>query len=160
MAKRMMRRRDREIESQEEFLHVLDTCESMCVGMHDGDGIYLIPMNYGYTWEEEELIFYLHAALEGKKLELIAGNPDVAFELNCDNEMVEGEVACQYGYRYSCITGRGTAEIVEDPQEKIKAMTVLMKCLTGKNFEFNERLVSIVSVIRIRATEFSGKRRE
>ena len=38
---------------------------------------------------------------------------------------------------------------MEAPQEKIKAMSALMKIQTGKDFEFNERLVSIVSVIRI-----------
>ncbi|MCI8292490.1 MAG: pyridoxamine 5'-phosphate oxidase family protein [Hespellia sp.] len=155
-----MRRRDREIESREEFLHVLDTCESMCVGMHDGDGIYMIPMNYGYTWEEDQLVFYIHGAVEGKKLDLIRENADVAFELNCDNELIEGRLPCQYGYRYSCITGKGRAEVVQDPQEKMKGLTVLMKCLTGKEFEFNERLVSIVEVIKITAEEFSGKRRE
>lgn len=155
-----MRRRDREIETKEEMLYVLDTCKVLHAAMHDEDGIYILPMNFGYTYEGEELVFYLHAALEGKKLDLLKKNPEVGFELDCDHELIEGKVACQYGYRYASIVGKGKAQIVEDPQEKIKAMEVLMKCQTGKDFAFNERLVTIVSVIKITASEFSGKRRE
>ncbi len=155
-----MRRRDREIETREEMLHVLDTCKVLHVAMQDEDGIYILPMNFGYIYEGEELVFYLHAALEGKKLDLLKVNPKVGFELDCDHELIEGRVACQYGYRYASIVGKGEAQIVDDPQEKIQAMSVLMKCQTGKDFEFNERLVSIVSVIKITAVEFSGKRRE
>lgn len=155
-----MRRRDREIETREEMIYVLDTCKVMRIAMHDEDGIYILPMNYGYTYEGDELILYLHAALEGKKLDLLRENPKVGFELDCDHELIEGRVACQYGYRYASIVGQGKAEIVEEPGEKMKALSVLMKCQTGKDFEFNERLVSIVSVIKITADEFSGKRRE
>ena len=62
---------------------------------------------------------------------------------------ISGKVACQYGCSYYSFDGFGTAKIVEVPQEKIKALSVLMKTQTGKDFEFNEKLVSIVSVIRI-----------
>lgn len=154
-----MKRRDREIESREEILYVLDTCKVVHIAMHDGEGIYILPMNFGYTYEEDELILYIHAALEGKKLDLIRENPKVGFEMDCDHELIEGRVPCQYGYRYASIVGQGDAEIVEEAKEKIKALTVLMKCQTGKDFEFNEKLVSIVSVMKITVAEFSGKRR-
>ena len=49
--------------------------------------------------------------------------------------------------------------IVEDVQEKMEAMSILMKTQTGRDFQFNERLVSIVSVIRLDVTEFSAKHR-
>ena len=52
------------------------------------------------------------------------------------------------------------AEFVEAPQEKMEALSILMKCQTGKDFEFTERLVTIVSVIKITAKELTGKRRE
>lgn len=155
-----MRRRDREIETREEMQHVLDTCKVVHIGMHDEDDIYILPMNFGYTYEEGKLVMYVHAALEGKKLELISNNPKVGFEMDCDHELVEGRIACQYGFRYASLVGKGIAEIIEDPQEKIKALTVLMKCQTGKEFQFNERLVSIVSVVKITVESVSGKRRE
>ena len=43
--------------------------------------------------------------------------------------------------------------------EKMEAMSILMKTLTGKDFEFSERLVSIVSVIRIDVSDYTAKHR-
>ena len=42
----------------------------------------------------------------------------------------------------------------------MEAMSILMKSQTGKDFTFNERLVSIVTVIRIDVEEFTAKKRE
>ena len=55
--------------------------------------------------------------------------------------------------------GRGTARIVEDVEEKKKAMSVLMKTQTGKDFSFEDRLVSMVAVIRIDVEEYTAKHR-
>ena len=41
----------------------------------------------------------------------------------------------------------------------MQALTYLMKTQTGKDFEFNEKLVSVVAVIRIDVTEFTAKHR-
>ena len=120
---------------------------------------YIYPMNYGYTLENGELKFYLHSAVKGNKLELLGKNPGVCFELDCDNVPFEGKVACQYGLSYSSVSGRAKAVFVEDVQEKMEAMSVLMKTQTGRDFEFNERLVSIVAVIRLDVTEFTAKHR-
>lgn len=156
-----MLRRDREITDMNEMLEVLDSCEVIRIGMHEKDGgIYVLPMNFGYTYEDDVLTFYLHAALDGKKIDLLRSCGRVGFELDCNHRLVEGKLPCQYGYRYASIIGQGEAQIVEDPEEKTEAMTILMKCLTGKDFEFNERLVSIVSVIKITAESFCGKKRE
>ena len=38
-------------------------------------------------------------------------------------------------------------------------MSILMKTQTGGDFEFNERLVSIVTVIRIDVSEYTAKHR-
>ena len=70
-----------------------------------------------------------------------------------------GKVACQYGCSYYSFDGFGTAKIVETPKEKIRALRALMKTQTGKDFEFNEKLVSIVNVIRIDCDYYTAKHR-
>ena len=90
---------------------------------------------------------------------MIQANPKVFFEMECDTAPFEGRVACQYGYVYSSVMGRGTARIIEDVEEKKKAMSILMKTQTGKDFSFEDRLVSIVSVIRIDVAEYTAKHR-
>ena len=109
--------------------------------------------------EQGKLTLYLHSAVRGKKLDMIRENPNVFFEMNCDLIPFEGPVPCRYGLSYSSVMARGTARIVEDVEEKMEAMTVLMKTQTGKDFSFDEKLVSIVAVIRIDVTEYTAKHR-
>jgi len=109
--------------------------------------------------KDGKMVIYLHGAKKGYKYDLIEKNPKVCFEMECDVVPFEGKVACQYGNSYSCVMGKGKAVIVEDVNEKMQALSILMKCQTGGDFTFNEELVSIVNVIRIDVSEFSAKRR-
>lgn len=154
-----MTRREREVTDINKIIEILDKAKVVHLGLVDGDEAYVVPMNYGYTYENDKLTLYLHGARRGRKLDLIRQNSKVFFEMDCDIVPFEGDVACKYGITYSSIMGRGIAEIVEDPEEKMKALSVLMKTQTGKDFEFNEKLVSVVAVIRIDVKEFTAKHR-
>ena len=154
-----MTKRERQVTDEKQIMRILDTAKVLHLGMAVNNEPYVVPMNYGYTMEDGKLVLYLHSALRGKKLDMIRTNPKVFFEMDCDRMPFEGEKPCQYGLVYSSIMGCGTAQIVEDVQEKMKAMSVLMKTQTGKDFEFNDRLVSIVAVIRIDAEEYTAKMR-
>ena len=90
---------------------------------------------------------------------MLRANSRVFFELDCDWMPFEGEKPCQYGLAYAAVMGCGRAQIVEDVEEKIKAMSALMKTQTQKDFEFNEKLVSIVAVIRIDVEDYTAKHR-
>ena len=105
------------------------------------------------------LVLYLHCATQGKKLDMIRANPRVFFELDCDRMPFEGDKPCQYGLVYSSVMGRGTARIIEDVEEKKQAMSLLMKTQTGRDFTFEDRLVSIVAVVRIDVEEYTAKHR-
>ena len=152
-------KREREVTDPAQIRYILDTAKVLHLGMVDGDEPYVIPMNYGYTMEDGNLTIYLHAATKGRKLDVLRVNPKVFFSLECDIVPFEGERPCQYGTTYSSVMGRGVAEIVEDVEEKCQAMTVLMRTQTGKEFTFTDKLVSIVSVIRIRVSSFTAKQR-
>ena len=154
--KRGMTRREREVTDRNEILNILDTCKIVHVGLVDEDEPYIVPMNYGYTMEDG-LTIYLHSATKGYKLDLIRKNPKVFIEMDCDIVPIEGNMPCQYGTTYKSLMGRGLAEIVENVEEKIEAMKILMKTQTGKEFEFNEKLVSVVSVIKISISEYTAK---
>ena len=143
----------------EQIRHILDSGKVLHLGLSVNDEPYVVPMNYGYTMEDGKLVIYLHSAVKGKKLEMVRTNPRVCFNIDCDRMPFEGRVPCQYGMVYSSILGRGTAALVEDPEDKMEAMSILMKTQTGKDFTFNERLVSIVTVIRIDAQEYTAKHR-
>ena len=155
-----MSRQDRLVTDQEELIEIIRRCQVIHIGMHDGEDIYVIPMNYGYTWENNKLTFYLHGALEGKKIDLLKKNGRIGFEVDCDHELVEGKVPCQFAFKFASVAGTGTARILEESQEKIQAMEYLMKKYSDREFEFTERLVSIVSLIRVEVDTFTGRVRK
>ena len=157
--KRGITRREREVTDPQAIQAILDKGQIVHIAMIDGDEPYLVPMNYGYVMEEGKLTLYVHGATEGRKLDVLRVNPKVFIEIDCDITPIEGKVACQYGTSYSSIMGTGKAVIVDDVEEKMNALSILMKTQTGKDFEFNEKLVSIVSVIRIEVAEYTAKAR-
>ena len=154
-----MTKRERQVTDEEQSTAILDAGKVLHLGLSVNDEPYVVPMNYGYVREGEKLVVYLHSAVRGKKLDMIQANSKVFFEIDCDRMPFEGRVPCQYGMVYSSIMGRGTATLVEDPEAKMQAMSILMKTQTGKDFTFNERLVSIVTVIRIDVLEYTAKHR-
>ena len=154
-----MTKREFQITDEAKIREILDTAKVLHLGLAVDNEPYVVPMNYGYCLEEGRLTLYLHSAVRGKKLDMVQANPRVFFELDCDRMPFEGKVPCQYGLVYSSVMGRGTACIVEDVEEKKRAMSLLMKTQTGKDFSFEDRLVSIVSVIRIDVTEYTAKHR-
>jgi nitroimidazol reductase NimA-like FMN-containing flavoprotein (pyridoxamine 5'-phosphate oxidase superfamily) len=86
-------------------------------------------------------------------------NPKVFFSIESDIVAFSGSVACQYGTSYSSIMGKGVAKILETPEEKMTGLSIFMKSQTGLDFEFNERMVSAVAVIRIDVSSYTAKHR-
>lgn len=155
-----MTRRELEITEITEILKIMDEAKVLHLGLADEGWPYVVPMNYGYEYTDGHMVLYLHGATKGYKFDVIAKNPQVSFALETDTQPFEGRVACQYGMAYKSVMGRGIATLVEDTKEKEKAMSVLMKHQTGKDFSFDEKLVSIVNVIRIDVREFTAKERK
>lgn len=154
-----MTRREREITDPNKILDILNESKIIHLGLVDEGMPYIVPMNYGYTMEDGKLALYLHCAVKGYKLDVIQKSPVCCFEMECGVRMFEGKVPCQYGTVYSSLMGRGTVSVIEDSEEKIKAMQIFMKTQTGKDFEFTEKLLSIVTLLKIDVSEYTAKAR-
>ena len=152
-----MRRKDREIKDINELLHIIDQCKVCRIAMQDEAGLYIVPMNFGYSYENKQLTLYFHSAKEGRKIEALKANSDICFEMDCGHKLITGDMACNYSYSYKSIIGYGKVSFVDDLEEKKHALTVLMKHQTGQDFEFNEKMTSKVCVFKITVTEFTGK---
>ena len=157
--KRGITKREREVTDPNEILAILDKGMVVHIAMVDGDEPYMVPMNYGYTMENGELTLYVHGAVKGRKTDVLQVNPKVFFSIECDIQAFDGPVACRYGTTYASVMGSGKAEILEDVEEKKQGLSILMKTQTGKDFVFDDRMVSIVNVIRIKADYLTAKRR-
>lgn len=152
-------RREKLITDTETVSEILNKSKILHLGMVDGDEPYVVPMNYGHTFEDGKLTIWLHGGKTGRKYDVIRKNPKVFFEMECDITPFEGEVACKYGISYSSLMGRGIATIVEDVEEKKSALSMLMKTQTEKDFEFNDKLAAVVGIIRIDVSDYTAKHR-
>ncbi len=155
-----MRRTDREVKKTEEIKKILDGCRVCRLGLSDGGRPYIVPMNMAYDFDGEKLVIYFHCAKEGKKLELLRKNAQAGFEMDREISLIEGNTPCQYSYQYESIIGSGHAELVEDEQEKSKALAKIMRHQTGKefdDFEKNPKLLRAVAIIELTAEEYSCK---
>lgn len=154
-----MTRRERQVTDINEIIKILDNSKVLHLGLVDGDEPYVVPMNYGYTYENEKLTIWLHCARQGRKLDIMKVNPKVFFEMEYGITPFEGEVACKYGITYSSLMGKGVATIIEDVETKKIALSSLMKTQTGKDFEFDDRMAEVVGVVKIDVLEFTAKHR-
>ena len=154
-----MRRKDREVTEIDKILAIIDRCKVCRLGLCDNGRAYVIPLNFGYTFIEENLTLYFHSAPEGKKIDLIRKNNSACFELDCDHKLLEGDKAGSYSYAYSSVIGFGCIEFIENNTDKIFALNALMKHQTGndKQHNFNDNDLDSVAVYKLTVDEFTGK---
>ena len=85
-------------------------------------------------------------------------------EINEIRRHLTGERCC-IGKIYGCFVNQ-QKEIISrkigkkgNVEEKKAGLSILMKTQTGKDFTFDDRMVSIVSVIKIDVAEYTAKER-
>lgn len=153
-----MRRKDREIQEFEEIIAVIKKCDVCRIAMNDGDVPYIVPMNFGVEVEGEQVFFFFHCAMEGKKLDLLRKDSRVAFEMDCGHNFIlyEERMSCTMGYE--SVMGHGVMEIVPE-EEKFRALKILMRQHHAEDFRFNTDMMKVTTVLRMRVTDMTGKRR-
>lgn len=60
-----MRRKDREITDIGEILQIVDRAKILHLGLFDGEYPYIVPLHFGYAYENEMLTFFMHGARKG-----------------------------------------------------------------------------------------------
>ncbi|MGI6089780.1 MAG: pyridoxamine 5'-phosphate oxidase family protein [Saccharofermentanales bacterium] len=155
-----MRRQDREVTEISDILSIVDRAKILHLGLFAEEYPYIVPLHYGYELVDGTLVFFMHSAEDGHKLDLIRNNSNVCVELECDIELISGgDDPCQYGSAFASVIGRGSAEIVSDEEEKIKGLRLLMKNQTGRDFEIDSSMASSVAVIKVVVPKFTAKSR-
>jgi len=155
-----MRRKDREVTGESELREILEECKVCRVAMQDRDGLYVVPLNFGYFYQDGKLTLYFHCASQGRKLDAIRENDSVCIEMDCDHRLQSGAAACNYTFGFKSIIGSGAAHPVEDPAEKMEGLRCIMRHMTGKEFnpdDFKTEMVQAVTVVRIDVMNFTGK---
>jgi len=125
------------------------------LGMADGLQPYVVPLSFGYDGQH----IYLHCAPRGKKVEILEKNPCVCLEFEQDIELSKKGGPCSWGYRYRTVVAFGKAEPVEAPEEKAKALNLIIEhcdaTRAGRSFT-GEELAS-VRVYKVALEEATAK---
>ena len=117
---------------------------------------YLVTLSHAF--DAEHKCFYFHCAPSGRKLDLIRANPQVYGQVLEDCGYVPTE--CEHKYR--TVQFEGKAELVADPDEKLRALQLLIGRLEPEPEPVKVRLLrperlTGVAVIRVTVTGWSGK---
>ena len=154
-----MRRKDRQIKEFDDIIHVIDKCDVIRIGFNDKDYPYIVPMNFGYEVEGQNIIFYLHSAMSGRKIELIKKDNRVCFEMDCGHKLMLLENERECSMAFESVMGTGTIEFVKD-EDKLSALKCLMEHYRHKDFDFDKRAMPVTAVLKLTVNNMEGKRRK
>ena len=156
-----MRRKDREIVDIDEIKDIVDRCDICRIALNNDGYPYILPLNFGVDVENESLTLYFHSALEGYKLELFKKDNRASFEMDCNHKLEYFEERGYCTYSYESVIGRGHIVIIEDEQEKFKALEILMDHYhPGKKAWFNPAAIPRTAVYKLVVEALSAKRKE
>ena len=153
-----MRRADREVTDVDGMIDIIDHCKVCHIAMTDGKWPYIVAMNFAYSYENGQLVIYLHSAKEGKKLDLLKKDNRVTFEMDCGHNFIlyEERMSCTMGYE--SVIGHGTVEFLPE-EEKLDGLKILMRHYHAEDFKFNTKPVKVTTVMRMTILDMTGKRR-
>jgi nitroimidazol reductase NimA-like FMN-containing flavoprotein (pyridoxamine 5'-phosphate oxidase superfamily) len=154
----MMRRKDRRINDISELHEIIKKAGVCRLGLAVNNTPYVVPVNFGYDAEENCL--YFHCAKEGRKLDMIKQNNTVCFEMDVDMRISDaGNTACNWSASYRSVIGYGEAFILENSDEKKKALDVIMRHYSSAaSFEYSPTSVERVGIVKIAVTGMTGKK--
>jgi nitroimidazol reductase NimA-like FMN-containing flavoprotein (pyridoxamine 5'-phosphate oxidase superfamily) len=150
-----MLKKDREITDSSEMESILKRGEIVTVAMCHGDQPYLLPFNYGFL----NGLIYIHSARKGFKLEVLAKNPKVSFNVVTGIQLLPAEQPKDCSVAYKSVVGFGQARIVNDPGEKLAALEAIMTQYYPKNdsWQYPEKVVKACTVWCIGIEHMTGK---
>ncbi len=153
-----MRRKDREVTDFNTIVSIIDECNVLRIGLADDDYPYIVPLNFGYRVEGEQIYFYIHGAMAGRKYELMnklkkcSCEMDVPLKIECMPERKSVTM------KYKSVMGKANIKFLYG-EERVLAMDkyIMGRYENTKNFEYNKNMLNITCVAELRVTEFTGK---
>jgi len=154
-----MRKKEREITNRAEIDAILAETKVIRVAFAVDGEPYIVPLSHGYDADAGAL--YFHTAVEGRKIDCIAVNPRVCFEVEGDARVKEGdERACSWGALFESVIGHGTIREVDDAAERERALLRIMRQQSGReaDWTFAGKVLQLTRVWAIGIESVAGKR--
>lgn len=160
-----MRKSEFKITNNEIIEEILDSSEYATLALSCDNKPYSIPVNFVY----DNNVVYFHGAKKGKKKEFIQSNSYAAFSVALPYSLIQSyfssndEMACPATQFFRSVCASGQVFIVENYDEKVKALSLLMKKLQpeGKykslNQEVYTKMINATEVFRFDIEDMTGK---
>ena len=148
-----MRRKEKEITEKSEIEAIIHKSTVCRLALSDDNIPYIVPLCFGY----QDNTIYVHGSLEGRKMNILQKNQNVCFEFDINTEVVEGEDACKWGMKYQSVIGFGSAFFLEDPEDKQKALNIIMNQYSSGPWHFPEQAIKATAVIKVEIKSMTGK---
>jgi uncharacterized protein len=128
-----MKRAEREITDRSQIDAILNKAAICRLALAVADEPYLVPVSYGY----DGVAIYFHTAKAGRKLEMIARNPRVCFEVEGDTGLVcPSSEPCRWTYAYESVIGFGTvSEVIDTKEKRSKLDLIVAHYTTGASYQ-------------------------
>lgn len=150
-----MRRKDKEITDKAAIEKILNEAQDIRIAMVDDGEPYLVAMNYAY----QDGAIYMHSALEGRKIDILRKNNRVAFQADTNVGLVLSPQAHECTTRYKSVLGTGKAVLLEDREDKEKALNAIMFKHTGHHsHQYPDSVLNKTLVIRVDIDYITGKK--
>jgi uncharacterized protein len=150
-----MRRKDKEITDKQEIEDILHKAELLRLAMCDDGEPYLVAMNFAF----HEGFLYMHSAKEGRKIDILRKNNRVAFQADTGVIVLAGEEAWNCSTRYMSVFGTGRALLIDEKEEKTKALDAIMSKHTGRTgFDYPENVFNKTLIIKVEIESLTGKK--
>ena len=115
-------------------------------------------MNYGFEYNDGELVLFLHCATQGHKIELIKKDPYIGFEIDTTINTVTTDVACRFSIKYESVIGTGHICIADDT-EKVNCLNKIMLQFSGKEkWDYDEKFLKRTSTLKLIVDDFTMKK--
>lgn len=144
----------KEITDDKDIITAIIRKAQVCrVAFSDGLQPYIVPVSFGYASDT----VYFHCSKKGKKIDILRRNNAVCFEVDVDFELTKGETACKWSVKYRSVIGFGKAFLVEDTEEKRKALDLIMSQYSNERHEYPEGTLEKTGVVRIEIEYMTAK---
>ena len=155
---RAMRRQDRAVTDPDRINAVIAACPYCHLGFSDGGRPYVVPVNFGHAVEGGQHVFYFHGAGEGRKMDLIRQTGRACVQMEEGYQLHRADKACGFSAAFRSVIAEGTIRLVEDPDEKRRALSLIMAHTAGGgDWEFPDAALGAVCVTRLTAEELTCK---
>ncbi|HSV30585.1 MAG TPA: pyridoxamine 5'-phosphate oxidase family protein [Atribacteraceae bacterium] len=150
----ILRKHELEIDDPREIEEILRRGRLLHLALSQGDTPYCLTVCYGFV----PGFLYFHSAQEGRKIHILNKNPRVFFQVVIETAIREAELSCGWSVQYRSVAGGGTARFLKEEREKARALDILMRQYSAKQYRHPPETLERTAVIEIAIESLSGKK--